>query len=121
MSLTDEENFDVKGTRPLLRQRTAMNLGGSVRVNPVGVAVVCCVVLLLIFFNSGGSSVAKPVDRVSLKQVEEALTLIQLNFWKTGRTPKKCTDIMYFKFMDQNGMLDKKKCFLSLYLFKAED
>lgn len=59
----------MKASKPLLRRATAMNLGGSVRVNPVGVAVVCCVVLLLIFFNSGGSSVAKPVERVSLKQL----------------------------------------------------
>ena len=67
MSLADREDLEVKG---LLRRSAGMNLGGSVRVNPVGVAVVCCVVLLLIFFNSGGSSVAKPVERVSLKQVD---------------------------------------------------
>lgn len=48
-----------------------MNLGGSVRVNPVGVAVVCGIVLLLLFFHSGGSSIAaKPgVETVSLKEL----------------------------------------------------
>ena len=94
MSLTDEEDFEVKASKPLLRRATAMNLGGSVRVNPVGVAVVCCVVLLLIFFNSGGSSVAKPVERVSLKQVDRDMTLFQLNIRKPGRSLTQCTDIL---------------------------
>lgn len=52
--------------RRLLEAR--MNLGGSVRVNPVGVAVITAIVLLLIFFNSGGSTKAS-VNTVNLKQL----------------------------------------------------
>ena len=55
------------------RLRAIMNLGGSVRVNPLGVALVCCVVLLLIFFNSGSSSSGRQgKTTVNLKQVRDS-------------------------------------------------
>ena len=31
-----------------------MNFGGSVRINPTGVAILCGIVILLVYFNSGG-------------------------------------------------------------------
>jgi len=46
-------------------------LGGSVRVNPVGLAVIGFIVLILIFFNSGGSSTST-VKTVNLKQLLSA-------------------------------------------------
>ena len=36
--------------------RSEMNLGGSVRINPTGVAVICGIIILLLYFNSGSSS-----------------------------------------------------------------
>ena len=39
-----------------------MNLGGSVRINPTRVAVIC--VILLLHFNSGSSSVTRDTRRV---------------------------------------------------------
>lgn len=33
-----------------------MNLGGSVRINPTGVAVICGIIILMVYFNSGSSS-----------------------------------------------------------------
>ena len=35
-----------------------MNLGGSVRINPTGVAILCGVIILLVYFNSGGGGAA---------------------------------------------------------------
>jgi len=32
-----------------------MNLGGSIRINPTGIALLCGVIILLMYFNSGGS------------------------------------------------------------------
>jgi len=48
-----------------------MNFGGSVRINPTGVAVMCGIVILIIFFNSGGggSRSSKVTDTVNLKQL----------------------------------------------------
>lgn len=49
-----------------------MNLGGSVRLNPVGLAVLCGVVLLIIFFTSGSSQAGPAVTqgtKVSLKKL----------------------------------------------------
>jgi len=49
-----------------------MNFGGSVRINPTGVAILCAVVILLIFFNSGGSTgsgSSKVGKTVNLKQL----------------------------------------------------
>jgi len=46
-----------------------MNLGGSVRVNPVGVAVVGFILVILVFFNSGGSHVSPIKKTVNLKQL----------------------------------------------------
>jgi len=53
-----------------LRQRI-MNFGGSVRVNPTGVAIMCGIVILIIFFNSGGggSASSKVAETVNLKQL----------------------------------------------------
>ena len=64
--VTEGEGAERSVVRRLLEAR--MNLGGSVRVNPVGVAVITAIVLLLIFFNSGGSTKAS-VNTVNLKQV----------------------------------------------------
>eukprot|EP00092_Neocalanus_flemingeri_P040989 GFUD01044632.1.p1 GENE.GFUD01044632.1~~GFUD01044632.1.p1 ORF type:complete len:346 (+),score=67.80 GFUD01044632.1:158-1195(+) len=48
-----------------------MNFGGSVRVNPTGVAIMCGIVILIIFFNSGGrgSASSKTAQTVNLKQL----------------------------------------------------
>ena len=52
-----------------------MNLGGSVRINPTGVALLAGVIILLVYLNSGGHSAAGPDPRlrsqqtVSLKQL----------------------------------------------------
>jgi len=48
-----------------------MNFGGSVRVNPTGVAIMCGIVILIIFFNSGGggSESSKVAQTVNLKQL----------------------------------------------------
>ena len=47
-----------------------MNLGGSVRLNPLGIAIVLCILVLLVFFNSGGSSRSSPTGKmVNLKEV----------------------------------------------------
>ena len=48
-----------------------MNFGGSVRVNPTGVAIMCGIVILIIFFNSGGGGSAsnKAAQTINLKQL----------------------------------------------------
>lgn len=48
-----------------------MNFGGSVRVNPTGVAIMCGIVILIIFFNSGGGGTppSKVTGTVNLKQL----------------------------------------------------
>merc|ERR1711971_529139 len=46
-----------------------MNLGGSIRVNPLGIAIVLCILVLLVFFNSGGSSRSSPTGKVNLKEL----------------------------------------------------
>jgi len=47
-----------------------MNLGGSVRLNPLGIAIVLCILVLLVFFNSGGSSRSSPSGNVvNLKEL----------------------------------------------------
>jgi len=47
-----------------------MNFGGSVRINPTGVAILCGIVILIIFFNSGGGGTSgKVTDTVNLKQL----------------------------------------------------
>lgn len=56
-----------------------VNCGGTVRVNPLGIAVICAIVVLIILFKSGGSGspddnfssgrVAGSGDQVSLKQL----------------------------------------------------
>ena len=65
-------------TEPLLEPHTSeerlwlprMNLGGSVRLNPLGIAIVLCILVLLVFFNSGGSSRSSPSGNVvNLKEV----------------------------------------------------
>ena len=43
-----------------------MNFGGSVRVNPTGVAILCGVIILLVYLNGGGGG-GKFRDRTSLK------------------------------------------------------
>jgi len=50
-------------------QTCRMNFGGSIRINPVGVAVVTFILIILIFFNSGGSNVAELKATVNLKQL----------------------------------------------------
>ena len=64
-----------------------MNLGGSVRLNPLGIAIVLCILVLLVFFNSGGSSRSSPSGNVvNLKEVgghdisQTAASLILLTF-----------------------------------------
>jgi len=50
-----------------------MNLGGSVRINPLGLAVICGIVVIIILFSRGGGSSDSPVadvptiDTVSLR------------------------------------------------------
>ena len=65
-------------TEPLLGSHTSeerlwfprMNLGGSIRINPLGIAIVLCILVLLVFFNSGGSSRSSPAENVvNLKEV----------------------------------------------------
>lgn len=47
-----------------------MNFGGSVRINPTGVAILCGIVILIIFFNSGGSGPSHNTSKtVNLKQL----------------------------------------------------
>jgi len=59
--------------KPVTLRQIVMNLGGSVRLNPVGLAVLCGVVLLIIFFSSGSSKAAGPEvsqsSKISLKKL----------------------------------------------------
>ena len=36
--------------------RSEMNLGGSIRINPTGIAIICGIIILIVYFNSGSSS-----------------------------------------------------------------
>ena len=54
---------------PATLRQIVMNLGGSVRLNPTGVAVLCLVVILLVYFNTGGGHVPASTDPVNLKQL----------------------------------------------------
>ena len=85
MSVSDSEPADTlvvssvggqTGRRPSRAKRSpatlrqiVMNLGGSVRLNPTGVAVLCLVVILLVYFNTGGGHVPASTDPVNLKQL----------------------------------------------------
>ena len=71
-------------TEPLLEPHTSeerlwlprMNLGGSIRINPLGIAIVLCILVLLVFFNSGGSSRSSPAENVvNLKEVRDVVNL----------------------------------------------
>merc|ERR1711892_297505 len=54
-------------------KQALMNLGGSVRINPLGLAVICGIVVIIILFSRGGGSSDAPVadvptiDTVSLR------------------------------------------------------
>ena len=62
------DKIDTSSTSPDVKTVTAtridnkcmpsylMNFGGSVRINPTGVAILCGIIILLVYFNSGGGA-----------------------------------------------------------------
>ena len=62
----EDRQYSVYFTRlknaPAQFFRSEMNLGGSVRINPTGVALICGIIILLVYFNSGSSSSSASVD-----------------------------------------------------------
>jgi len=52
-----------------------MNLGGSVRVNPVGITALVMIVMVLIFLYSGGSSAGGKLQKDGVIQLRQLLTV----------------------------------------------
>ena len=62
------DKIDTSSTSPDVKTVTAtridnkcmpsylMNFGGSIRINPTGVAILCGIIILLVYFNSGGGA-----------------------------------------------------------------
>ena len=67
-----------------------MNLGGgsTVKLNPIGLAVVCLVVVLLIYFNFGGSNHSNTAnfnDNITNKAISlKALLAVSIEMAKRG-------------------------------------